>query len=280
MQNYIARSGFNKHFMINKLNLFLLIILLLIVGTANFVSAQDCPIRQTVAVRIMQTIGVKNPDESGSSNIFGMENCEKALEAFVKELSLRREANDNFGEAWVLTQIADIHWELKNYQDASDYYVKALPLFRQMKNIEGEREILNDLASVNESLKNYSQSLKYFDEELLLVRASENEFIRSDEGRILDRQANIYLKSGDDAKAFEYFNKRLAFEREQNSEVGESFAFQSLGEAYEATGKKAEALEAYQKALDLYLKYSRGWQGAGVTKRLKQLRDPIERLQK
>ena len=277
---YIARGGFNIRFMTNRLNLSFSITLLLIAGTANFVSAQDCPIRQTVAVKIMQTIGVKNPNKSGSSSVFGVQNCNEALEVFVKEVSLRREAKDIFGEAWVLTQIGDIYWELKKYQEASDYYVQALSLFRQMKNIDGESELLSYLASINESLKNYSQALKYLDEELLIVRVSENKFVRSDEGRILDRKANIYLESGEDAKAFECFNERLAFERERNSEVGESFAFKAFGKAYEEKGKKGEALESYQKALDLYLKFSRGWQGDIVTDGLKELRDSIERLQK
>ena len=130
---YIARGGFNIRFMTNRLNLSFSITLLLIAGTANFVFAQDCPIRQTVAVKIMQTIGVKNPNKSGSSSVFGVQNCNEALEVFVNEVSLRREAKDIFGEAWVLTQIGDIYWELKKYQEASDYYVQALSLFRQMK---------------------------------------------------------------------------------------------------------------------------------------------------
>ena len=209
-----------------------------------------------------------------------MQNCEQSLNGFLKELQFSREAKDTFGESWILTQIGDIYWELKKYQEASDYYGQALPLFRQMKNVEGEREVLDYIASVNESLKNYLQSLKYLDEELSIVQTSENKFIRSDEGRILDRKANIYLKSGEDTKAFEYFNKRLAFERKQNSEVGESFAFKAMGRAFEGNGKKAEALEAYQKALELFLKFSQGWKGDLVDNGLKELREAVERLQK
>lgn len=184
------------------------------------ISAQDCPIRQTIAVKTLQYIGLKDPDQSGSSSIFGIANCEEALVAFNKELILSREKKNPFSEAWILTQLGDIYFETKRYDAAFDNYSSALAVFRQLRNSVGEIEILNDLASVSESRGDFGESLKYFD--LLSVRVSEMERARHDGGRILDRIANIYLKIGDTKSALEHFNKRVAFEKARKSKVGES----------------------------------------------------------
>ena len=119
--------------------------------------------------------------------------------------------------------------------------------------------------------------MKYLEEVLPIVQASED---RQWEGMILGDIAGTYLELGEDAKAFEYLNKRLAYEQNRKNEVGEAEAFWSLGTAYEARGNKPKAIESYQKALKFHLKMSETVQSDYLTAQIKELREAIERLQK
>ena len=85
------------------------------------------------------------------------------------------------------------------------------------------------------------------------MQASED---RQWEGMILGDIASTYLELREDNKAFDYFNKKLAYEQNRKNEVGEAEAFWTLGMAYEARGNKPKAIESYQKALNFRLKMS------------------------
>jgi tetratricopeptide (TPR) repeat protein len=200
-----------------------------------------------------------------------------ALEFFLKELSSRREAKDTFNEARVLLQIGEIFYELHDWQKSFDFYSQALPLYRQMKITDGESIALYQLSLVSKYLKNYSQSVQYF-EELFLVAQTNDARCRA--SSILGHIADTYLESGNDARAFEYYDKWLAYDRKQNSEMCEYFALKATGTAYEARGKKAEALEFYRKALELLTRFSLNFRSDYITDETKRLRETVERLEK
>ena len=119
-------------YMFKNSNHFLIFTLLLLVAFAQSSFAQTNP--QIEAAEKLNKVG---------SDFFLERNYEKALEFFLKELPLRREAKDALGEAWALNQIGESYSSLRKWQDAFDYYSQALPLFRQVKNSHGEARTLH-----------------------------------------------------------------------------------------------------------------------------------------
>jgi tetratricopeptide (TPR) repeat protein len=203
--------------------------------------------------------------------------CDVALKAFQTELSEQRAVNNMLGEAWVLYQIGDIYRDARRYQEARDDYELALPLFRTLKNVDAQRELFSELAGVCESLKKYGDALKYFDEELSLVRSSSNKFVRSDEGRILDRISDAEFALGDDAAGIDFLLKRLNWETAQKSDYGQFTTLKALGKAYEKIGKEREALESYERALVISKTLFR-FSDDSLDDDIKQLKASIQRL--
>jgi tetratricopeptide (TPR) repeat protein len=229
-------------------------------------SALNCSVRQVQAVRTMQSGG----------SFLGVK-CDVALKAFQTELSEQRAVNNMLGEAWVLYQIGDIYRDARRYQEARDDYELALPLFRTLKNVDAQRELFSELAGVCESLKKYGDALKYFDEELSLVRSSSNKFVRSDEGRILDRISDAEFALGDDAAGIDFLLKRLNWETAQKSDYGQFTTLKALGKAYEKIGKEREALESYERALVISKTLFR-FSDDSLDDDIKQLKASIQRL--
>lgn len=238
-----------------------------------------CEVRQISAVTSLQGSEARLSTTSGGGGNFNGHKCDEALKAFLDELSSKQAEKDTLGEAWVLYQIGDIYLETKRYKDARTYYEMALPIFRSLKN-DAEASILNELAGVNESLKDYPKALDYLNQELTLVKSSEDKRIRSDEWRIMDRIAKVYFELGDEKNGFGFLLKRLHFVTQEENKHGQITAHRALGEAYEERGRKAEALEAYRKALDGALILVKDWYGSFMKDYVKQLKEAIDRLKK
>jgi|GEM_PF-1870255 len=244
------------------------------------ITEQACSIRQISAVKTMQQHDNQFIDGSSMGGLYSTENCAIALNGFLEELSMRREIQDLQGEAWVLRQIGDIYSQVKDSQKAYDYYRLALPLFHKL-NTNLERQLLAKLEGISMTLKRPIDALEYLNRELSLTRANENEDVRADEGRILDRIATVYSVLKDDTKRLEYLKKRLDFESENKHSYGMSMALLALGKAYEASSKKVEALDAYTKALNLLETSLSDYAKAYWVKEvILELQDAIARLQK
>lgn len=273
--------------MIKKLIQLFIITLLVFTVLETSVFAQSCPIR-----KIENT---DKPSEAAGASVYIGQDCNKALDYFLKTLAVHREAQNTILEAWDLTQIGDIYFELQNEQKAFDYYKQALPLFRQLKNISGEWEVLPSLASISQSQKNYSLALKYLEEELLFFQGI-NDGINEDVAKInasttLDTMAEIYLQTGNEPKAVECFDKSLSLARKVKSSWKEAKTLTLIGNLYEAKGRKEEAIKSYQAALAIYIEDNRKFPGAIFNgekvvpqernvDEMKNLREAIERLQK
>lgn len=213
------------------------------------IDKQTCSVRQTGAVRTLQTQENGNVAKSGQGGFYTTHNCAVALDKFLSELSARKENKEVLGEAWVLYQIGDIYVEVNNEEKAHHYYSLALPLFRELKS-DVERELLSILVGLSITLKRPADALDFLNRELVLTRTNGNKFVRSDEGRVLERIATVYAVMGNEAFRLEYLKKWLDFETSENSSYGMSRALTALGKYHEANGQKNEALKTYQKALE------------------------------
>jgi tetratricopeptide (TPR) repeat protein len=61
--------------------------------------------------------------------------------------------------------------------------------------------------------------------------------------------SKVHFSLGDDASGIEFLLKRLDWEIQDKSDYGQYITLKALGKAYERSGKKPEALAAYDKAL-------------------------------
>jgi tetratricopeptide (TPR) repeat protein len=96
---------------------------------------------------------------------------------------------------------------------------------------------------------------------------------------ILGDIAITYLALGEKQQAFQYLNKRLAYERTQTNQVGEADALRSLGSAYQSIGDKPKALDSYRQALSILLEMSRRVTSDSLTAQVKDLQDAIRKLE-
>jgi tetratricopeptide (TPR) repeat protein len=244
-------------------------------------SELSCAIRQTRAVSTMQGKDTPPKNDSGESNLFSSHNCEKALNAFTEELKMRRTTKDPFGEAWVLVQIGDIYTKGKRYELAYEYYLSALELFQQMGN-DAEISLLDDIVGLSLELGRLNDALSYLNRLLVLSSSNKKESIRSDQGRVLGRIAAVYNQLDDQSKRIEFLKRSISFNTPNGNKWELAATLETLGSAYEKTGKNTEALASYRKALDVRLELAKEYDPnkfLGGNDDISRLRATIARLE-
>src|SRR5262249_30534330 len=98
------------------------------------------------------------------------------------------------------------------------------------------------------------------------------------EGMVIGDIGTAYLELGYRDQAFDYLNRRLAYERAQKNTVGEREALRSLGAAYATTGERKKAREAYQQALDICLREQDTVSSESLDREIVELKEAIKRL--
>ena len=222
----------------------------------------------------------RNPAEKlhhDGYNLFIQRDYRKALEAFQKELPLRRAMHDTSGEAWSLNQIGECYSSLSEWKPALHNYTQALALFKQVKDSHGEARTLHGIATCQAALGNNVAALESLTALLPLVHSSED---RQWEGTVLGDIGLTYLALGKNETAFEYLNRRLAFERTQVNRVGEADALESLGSAYQSLGNKLKALDSYRDALSILMALSQTMTSDHLTTEIAQLKGVIAKLER
>lgn len=237
----------------------------------------NCPIRQTRAVTSLQESSSALSKATGESSFYVTHKCDKALSAFLVELTIAQGSGDKFREAWVLRQIGDIYNKTKRFDDARKFYQLALPLLEQLRN-DSQRSVLHELGTISEMLNDFKAALGFRLRELELLRSKSGERADWDEIRVLERIAYAYFKLEDDLNWFKYLNEILNSERKRGYKFGEREALIALGRAYERRGRAAEAVESFRAALEVDLGRVSSTYRDRLIKEDSDLREAISRL--
>lgn len=199
---------------------------------------------------------------------------DKALEYFNTAINIAREQGNVRDEAIALSNIALVSRILGNFAKAKQDYLKALELYKQIGFKEGQASTLMGLGKIYEvSENNYNLALDHYRqanaiyEELQMPRGIAESLNQI--GRALRKAAapqratrdlifdddEITLPAVEPAAALQEsvasYSKALEIAKQLGTKELIWSAYQGLGFALNEEGKKAEALDHYEKAISL-----------------------------
>ena len=180
----------------------------------------------------------------------------EALTHCNEALELATQINDKENEATAYRIIGSILMLDNDFEEALLKLNQASIIQNQNDYSEGLAITRNVQGLVHTELGNYSQALSYFDDGLRIYRSLQ---LFSNETDILKNKGKLYLKKGDFELANEIFiqaNKDAQkFARE--SSKAEIFLYNS--KALNGLGKKNEAIESCEKAIDMGISNNYPW---------------------
>ena len=174
---------------------------------------------------------------------------DKAVEAYLHSIDIAKKRN-NIGEEVVgLTNIANVYTKANNFDLAFDNIHKAKELALQINDSLAIANVLNTFGKILNAKKDFKKSLAYHEQALNIYEAAQ------DKRHILETLiylADLYAEAGGYTIAEFYFKK--CFDYKDYFEYYEHpNLFLKLGNLYQKTKKRDEAIKAYKKSLDLAL---------------------------
>ena len=178
----------------------------------------------------------------------------QAIPFHKKALAIRRKIGHPYGIGSSLSKLGNCYVELQEPQKALDCHLQALVFLRKINNKRSIAYTLNNLCAVYLDLRDYSYMGEFAEESYRLTKELNDTL----------GMANSlgYLSSASQAKGEE--EKALGYEKEAyllSALVKDTSMMSSLlnniGYSLTRLNRPAEAMEAYQKAVDLNLNWSR-----------------------
>lgn len=167
----------------------------------------------------------------------------KGLEYLEKNLAIQKESKDYDGLAITLGLMASVHSSLGEQEKALSILSEALAL--QEQDPKTKANIYSSIANVYESKSEFQQALYNYDKALTLAKENKDS---SREAEILEKQAIIYDKFGEEDKALTYYKSSFS-KKDQNTDIDASI-LHNLGSSYIRIDQKI-ALEYLNQALTL-----------------------------
>lgn len=167
-----------------------------------------------------------------------------ALKYQERSLDICQKLNIKRGIAANYGNMGNIYKNLGNTNAALAYYKKSLALDKEMKNAMGYANSLGNIGQLYVKQKKYSEAIKYYNESLK-VRDS----IGFTDGIASSyiSLGDVYNETGDPKKAEDYFLRALSLAEESGSLEQQESCYDGLHQAYKKLGKINEALDAFEK---------------------------------
>ncbi len=172
----------------------------------------------------------------------------EALETYNKALMVSKGLN-HFKEDMILRGLGTVHYNYGNYQKSLDYLTKSLALIRTKKDTNLESRLLSDIALVFLEMKDYQKAIRYSHASLktdFLIKTKKHNASFS-YGVIGDSYIELAKEYNDNQKyvdsAIFYLEKAAALHRELRSLRGLYDDYESIYEAQKLKGNYSKALE-------------------------------------
>jgi CHAT domain-containing protein/tetratricopeptide (TPR) repeat protein len=175
------------------------------------------------------------------------ESLRRAIEKFDSALPLLRAVGDRHGEAFALSRIGEIHWQIGYSSKAIEFYNQALRIWRDLNDRAGEGTTLIEMGTAQGHLGNIQEALNYYQQALTITRAFGN---RLAEAESLLGVGDSYVALGELQKALECFNQCLLILRSARDKHGEMSALHGIARIYWYLGEPQKALEYYGPVLE------------------------------
>ncbi|HEY5407037.1 MAG TPA: tetratricopeptide repeat protein [Ginsengibacter sp.] len=196
-----------------------------------------------VATRINWQLGIALAYRQKGYVYYALTDNVNAMDYFLKALKAGEILKNNFLNAAIYNNIANVYADLKNYQVALDYYQKYLSASIRVKSQVNELRALNNIADVYIELNNFSKGLGYYKRALAIA---DEEGSKEISAAIYNNLGETFLKQKDYALAYNYYTKSLQLANESMNVESKANALNGLAEIFLNKQRYTKA-EAYSK---------------------------------
>ncbi len=173
---------------------------------------------------------------------------EKAYNIQDEELkkNKRPTVNDSLTQMGLLISIADVDVQMSQYDKALSYYQKAQTHNSSIKNPDINLWIFQGVGKCFQLKKEYAKSIQNYEQALRISREKKDAANESD---MLTKIGNIYLESGDVAKAMSYAEQAISI---GGKDAGMPGTYLLLGKIFVAKNNITKATDNLKRAIALY----------------------------
>lgn len=195
--------------------------------------------------------------ESGLIHLTRTYDYEKAMDFFIKSLSVADSLDHPSGRIFAYLAIGRIFEEVGNYEKSLQFLEKAYELSYQLDSKSLQVLVLNELGKINALTNRTEEAFENYEQVLKLAEITREQGVEAD---ALFNQGNLYVKQRQFEKAIEYHKRSLRIWRSLGNKVQEALLLNEIGGAYEGLNNIERAFANYEAALEVYqgLKNNKG----------------------
>ncbi|MEI7663373.1 MAG: ATP-binding protein [Bacteroidota bacterium] len=178
----------------------------------------------------------------------GKANYPKALECYLKSLTIYEELGDKPGIARSLNWMGLIYFSLSEYVKALDYYQRSLKMAGESGDKTTMQDAMCNIGDFYQKKDDYPSALDYFNQALKVNQSLGN---KSGSARALNAIGNVYNKKKDYAKTYLYFEEAVKYYEAEGNKHAMANELENIGDLYRQQAEYIKALEYLFKALKL-----------------------------
>ena len=175
-----------------------------------------------------------------------LRDLERADINYKKALDLR--VSDRQSRPYTLVERADAYYALKSPRASLPLYEEALTAFREVENRRGEALVLAQLGLVQMRLFNWDTARPMLESALAINRAEDDAY---ESMRVLNSLGGVYDNQSQPEKAMELFTEARDGFHALGDFAREGNIYINMGLHHDSWGEWREAIESYNKALEL-----------------------------
>lgn len=180
-----------------------------------------------VATRINWQMGIALAYRQKGYVYYAFSDNVNAMVYFLKALKAGETLKNNFLNASIYNNIANVYADLKNYQVALDYYQKYLIAAVSIKSQMNEIRALSNIADVYVELNDFSTGLDYYKRALTIADEAGSKELSA---VIYNNIGETFLKQKDYHLAYNYYTKSLQLAKESMNVEIKANALNGLAE--------------------------------------------------
>lgn len=167
----------------------------------------------------------------------------KSIDHFNKSINLRQIAQDAWGKAESLSNLAVVYSILGEKKEASTKLEEAIPLHHKVNNVLGKAKTLNSLGLLYANNGQFDKAIEIFDDILKIPYENNNDFLAF-HSAALNSKARLCSRLGDHQKALEFHLENLSFREKVGNTEDQAITYHNIGLEYLYL-KNFEAAEVY-----------------------------------
>ena len=187
--------------------------------------------------------------ETGLIHLTRTYDYEKAMDFFIRSLSIADSIDDPTGRIFVHLSMARVFEEVGNYDKSLQFLEKALEQTVTINNPSILILVLSEMGKINTNTNHISEAFENYDEVLKLVGETDEPGV---EAEALFHRGKLLAKQGNFEKAIAEHKKSLRIWRSLGNRIQEAHLLNAIGNVYEQMNNTERALANYQAALEVY----------------------------